>query len=198
MIVINLRLPRCPSYRLDKLRIFSTSQSKSTRFFCFVLFCFVLFSSGLCFVLFCFVVAVITELGQLSLSLVSLPPFNASLSLSYHLLSGLESLEPHTTIIGFVSCRLPRRRTISQGFGQISSVRVLARLDQGQFQALHSNTTHPFVTIEPDVRRRLYDNPKNVHSEKEGSWQQKTMTFVRRINYPKDKNVLKTSKNTTT
>ena len=128
--------------------------------FCFVLFCFVLFSSGLCFVLFCFVVAVITELGQLSLSLVSLPPFNASLSLSYHLLSGLESLEPHTTIIGFVSCRLPRRRTISQGFGQISSVRVLARLDQGQFQALHSNPARPFVTIEPDVRRRLYDNLK--------------------------------------
>jgi len=59
MIVTNLRLPCCPSYRLDKLRIFSTSQS-------------------------------------------------------------LESLEPHTTIIGFVSCRLPRRRTISQGFGQIS------------------------------------------------------------------------------
>ena len=158
-----------PLVRLDKSRIFSTSQSKSTRLFCFVLSCFVLFSSGLCFVLFCFVVAVITELGQLSLSLVSLPPFNASLSLSYHLLSGLESLEQHIANVGFVSCRLPRRRTISQGLEENSSVRVLARLDQGQFQALHSNPARPFVTIEPDVRRRLYDNLKKKSIRKRGN-----------------------------
>ena len=148
IIVIHLWLPCCPSFAWTN-HVFSRLHKVSRRvfsvLFCFVLFCFVLFSSGLCFVLFCFVVAVITELGQLSLSLVSLPPFNASLSLSYHLLSGLESLEQHIANVGFVSCRLPRRRTISQGLEENSSVRVLARLDQGQFQALHSNNTHPFV-----------------------------------------------------